>query len=160
MTDAADGGVADRGGGRGSYRVIDINAGQILQWAHNTRHRAPSRQPEMSEREHGVERCQTKTETPAPAGVAAPHRRRAQVEQPSRARVRTAIKVNGVAKIAGAARPARRHQRRPNSAVGTLSSWPCCVPAATRRAIACMSFTSRQVGPERAPPRRKIGAST
>ena len=34
MTDAADGGIADRGGGRGSYRVIDINAGQILQRAH------------------------------------------------------------------------------------------------------------------------------
>jgi hypothetical protein len=31
MTDAADGGIADRGGGRGSYRVIDFNAGQILQ---------------------------------------------------------------------------------------------------------------------------------
>jgi hypothetical protein len=31
VTDAADGGIADRGGGRGSYRVIDINAGQILQ---------------------------------------------------------------------------------------------------------------------------------
>ena len=36
MTDAADGGIADRGGGRGSYRVIDINAGQILQRAHST----------------------------------------------------------------------------------------------------------------------------
>ena len=36
MTDAVDGGVADRGGGRGSYRVIDINAGQILQRAHST----------------------------------------------------------------------------------------------------------------------------
>ena len=36
MTDAVDGGVADRGGGRGSYRVIDINAGQILQHAHST----------------------------------------------------------------------------------------------------------------------------
>ena len=36
VTDAVDGGVADRGGGRGSYRVIDINAGQILQRAHST----------------------------------------------------------------------------------------------------------------------------
>ena len=36
MTDAADGGIADRGGGRGSYRVIDINAGQILQRAHRS----------------------------------------------------------------------------------------------------------------------------
>src|SRR5665213_885453 len=33
-TDAADGGIADRGGGRGSYRVIDFNARQILQRAH------------------------------------------------------------------------------------------------------------------------------
>ena len=29
MTDAADGGIADRGGGRGSYRVIDFNTGQF-----------------------------------------------------------------------------------------------------------------------------------
>jgi ABC-type branched-subunit amino acid transport system substrate-binding protein len=29
VTDAADGGIADRGGGRGSYRVIDINAGKF-----------------------------------------------------------------------------------------------------------------------------------
>ena len=29
MTDAVDGGVADRGGGRGSYRVIDFNAGKF-----------------------------------------------------------------------------------------------------------------------------------
>ena len=29
MTDAADGGIADRGGGRGSYRVIDFNAGKF-----------------------------------------------------------------------------------------------------------------------------------
>jgi hypothetical protein len=36
VTDAADGGIADRGGGRGSYRVIDFNAGQILQRAHST----------------------------------------------------------------------------------------------------------------------------
>ena len=36
VTDAADGGIADRGGGRGSYRVIDCNAGQILQRAHST----------------------------------------------------------------------------------------------------------------------------
>ena len=35
VTDAADGGIADRGGGRGSYRVIDINAGQILLRAHS-----------------------------------------------------------------------------------------------------------------------------
>ena len=35
VTDAADGGIADRGGGRGSYRVIDFNAGQILQRAHS-----------------------------------------------------------------------------------------------------------------------------
>ena len=36
VTDAADGGIADRGGGRGSYRVIEINAGQILQRAHSS----------------------------------------------------------------------------------------------------------------------------
>ena len=35
VTDAADGGIAYRGGGRGSYRVIDFNAGQILQRAHS-----------------------------------------------------------------------------------------------------------------------------
>jgi hypothetical protein len=29
VTDAADGGIADRGGGRGSYRVIDFNTGQF-----------------------------------------------------------------------------------------------------------------------------------
>ena len=29
VTDAADGGIADRGGGRGSYRVIDFNAGRF-----------------------------------------------------------------------------------------------------------------------------------
>ena len=29
VTDAVDGGVADRGGGRGSYRVIDFNAGKF-----------------------------------------------------------------------------------------------------------------------------------
>ena len=29
MTDAADGGIADRGGGRGSYRVINFDAGKF-----------------------------------------------------------------------------------------------------------------------------------
>jgi hypothetical protein len=42
VTDAADGGIADRGGGRGSYRVIEINAGQILQRAHSSLRRALS----------------------------------------------------------------------------------------------------------------------
>ena len=62
MTDAADGGIADRGGGRGSYRVINFDAGKFCS-GHIVRpvylNRCPYRAREGERRQQQGSSCST-----------------------------------------------------------------------------------------------------